>query len=46
MRLIFQLEAIFSKKNLYSDMKLPKEGTDGLPKDGFDWITVKVIFKG
>ena len=28
-------------------MKLPKEeGADGLPKDGFDWITLKVIFKG
>ena len=27
-------------------MKLPKEGADGLPKDGFDWITLKVIFQG
>ena len=26
-------------------MKLPKGGTDGLPKDGFDWITLKVIFQ-
>ena len=27
-------------------MKLPKEGADGLPKDGFDWVTLKVIFQG
>ena len=27
-------------------MKLPKEGADGLPKDGFDWITLKVIVQG
>ena len=27
-------------------MKLSKEGTDGLPEDGFDWITLKVIFQG
>ena len=27
-------------------MKRPKEGADGLPKDGFDWITLKVIFQG
>ena len=26
--------------------KLPKEGTNELPKDGFDWITLKVIFQG
>ena len=25
-------------------MKLPKERADGLPKDGFDWITPKVMF--
>ena len=23
-----------------------KEGTNELPKDGFDWITLKVIFQG
>ena len=27
-------------------MKLLKKGADGLPKDGFDWITLDVIFKG
>ena len=27
-------------------MQLPKEGAVGLPKDGFDWITLKVIFLG
>ena len=27
-------------------MKLPNEGADGLPKDGIDWITPKVIFQG
>ena len=27
-------------------MKLPKEGADGLPKYGFDWITLKVSFQG
>ena len=27
-------------------MKLPRAGADGLPKDGFDWITLKVIFQG
>ena len=27
-------------------MKLPKEGADGLPKNGFEWITLKVIFQG
>ena len=27
-------------------MKLPKEGTNELSKDGFDWITLKVIFQG
>ena len=27
-------------------MKLPKEGADGLPKDGFYWITLKVSFQG
>ena len=27
-------------------MKLPKEGADGLPEDGFDWITLKVSFQG
>ena len=25
---------------------LPKEGTNELPKDGFDWITLQVIFQG
>ena len=24
----------------------PKEGTDELPKDGFDWIAIKVSFQG
>ena len=37
--LIFHLEAIFSKTVwslfLYFGMKLPKEGANGLPKDGF-----------
>ena len=27
-------------------MKLPKKGTNELSKDGFDWITLKVIFQG
>ena len=27
-------------------MKLPKEGADGLPGYGFDWITLKVSFQG
>ena len=27
-------------------MKLPKDGTNPLPKDGFDWITLKVICQG
>ena len=27
-------------------MKLPKVGTDGLPKDGFDWIALKIFFQG
>ena len=27
-------------------MKLPKEGADGLPSYGFDWITLKVSFQG
>ena len=27
-------------------MKLPKEGADGLPEDGFDWITLKVSLQG
>ena len=27
-------------------MQLPKEGADGLPTDGFDGITLKVIFQG
>ena len=27
-------------------MKLPKESTDGLPRDGFDCITDTVIFRG
>ena len=27
-------------------MKLPKEGADGLPKDRFYWITLKVIVQG
>ena len=31
---------------LYLCKKLPKEGTNGLPNDGFDWITLKVIFQG
>ena len=31
---------------LYLCKKLPKEGTNELPKDGFDWITLKVIFQG
>ena len=26
-------------------MKLPNEGTDGLTRDGFDWITLNVMFK-
>ena len=48
--LIFYLEAIFSKTVwylfLYLCRKLHKEGTNVLSKDGFDWITLKVIFKG
>ena len=47
--LIFHFDAIFSKTVyiffLYFGMKLPKEGTDGLPKDGFDLIALKVIFQ-
>ena len=27
-------------------MKLPKEHPNELQKDGFDWIVLKVIFKG
>ena len=27
-------------------MKLPTEGVDGLPKDGYDLITLKVSFQG
>ena len=27
-------------------MNLPKDGTNELPKAGFDWITLKVIFQG
>ena len=27
-------------------MKLPTDGADGLPNDGFDLITLKVIFQG
>ena len=27
-------------------MNLPKEGTNQLPKAGFDWIALKVIFQG
>ena len=27
-------------------MKLPKEGADGLPKHGFNLITLNVILKG
>ena len=27
-------------------MKLPRDGTNELSKDGFDWITLKVIFQG
>ena len=27
-------------------MKLPEDGTNELSKDGFDWITLKVIFQG
>ena len=46
-KLILLLEAIFSKTVklifLYFSMKLQK---DGLPKDGFDLIALKVIFQG
>ena len=27
-------------------MNLPEDGTNQLPKAGFDWITLKVIFQG
>ena len=27
-------------------MNLPKDGTNQLPKAGFDWIALKVIFQG
>ena len=27
-------------------MNIPNEGADVLPTDGFDWITLKVIFQG
>ena len=27
-------------------MDLPKDGTNQLPKAGFDWIALKVIFQG
>ena len=27
-------------------MNLPKNGTNELPKAGFDWIALKVIFQG
>ena len=27
-------------------MNLPKDGTNQLPKAGFDWISLKVIFQG
>ena len=27
-------------------MDLLKEGADGLPEDGFDWIALKFIFQG
>ena len=27
-------------------MKLPKNGTNQLPKEGFDWIILKFILKG
>ena len=27
-------------------MTFPKEGSDGLPKDGCYWITLKIIFQG
>ena len=31
---------------LHFGMNLPKDGTNQLPKAGFDWITLKVIFQG
>ena len=31
---------------LYFGMNLPKDGTNQLPKAGFDWIALKVIFQG
>ena len=27
-------------------MNLPEDGTNQLPKAGFDWIALKVIFQG
>ena len=43
---LFHLEPIFSKFDNFSlfGMKLPKEGTNELSKDGFDSITLKVIY--
>ena len=45
---LFHLEPIFSKFDNFSlfGMKLPKEGTNELSKDGFDSITLKVIYQG
>ena len=31
---------------LHFGMNLPKHGTNQLPKAGFDWIALKVIFQG
>ena len=28
------------------NQNLPKDGTNQLPKAGFDWIAVKVLFQG
>ena len=26
--------------------RIPREGADGLPKEGFDWFTLNVNFQG
>ena len=47
--LIFHLGDNFLKNCLitffYLGIEVPKMGADGLPKDGFDWIALKVIFQ-
>ena len=40
------IQNLFSNFFLYFGMKLPQDGDDELWREGFDWITLKVIVKG